>query len=40
MKLKVIIGSVVVLAFLVFGSYSFLESNVEYTNIAGAKAKM
>lgn len=39
MKPKVIIGSVVVLLFIIFGSYSFLESNVEYTNIAGAMKK-
>jgi cytochrome c-type biogenesis protein CcmE len=39
MKLKVIIAAVIVVAFLVFGSYSFLESNVEYTDIAGARAK-
>lgn len=39
MKLKIIIASVIVVAFVVFGSYSFLESNVEYTNIAGARAK-
>jgi cytochrome c-type biogenesis protein CcmE len=40
MKLKVVIASVVVVGFIVFGSYSFLESNVEYTNIDGARAKM
>ncbi len=39
MKLKIIIASVIVVAFVVFGSYSFLESNVEYTNVAGARAK-
>ena len=39
MKLKVIIASVIVVAFVIFGSYSFLESNVEYTNVAGARAK-
>lgn len=36
MKPKVIIASVIVVAFIIFGSYSFLESNVEYTDIAGA----
>ncbi len=39
MKLKIILASVIVVAFVIFGSYSFLESNVEYTNIAGARAK-
>lgn len=39
MKPKVIIGSVIVILFIVFGSYSFLESNVEYTDVAGAMAK-
>lgn len=39
MKLKIIIASVIVVAFVIFGSYSFLESNVEYTNVAGARAK-
>lgn len=36
MKPKVLIGIVVVLVFIVFGSYSFLQSNVEYTDVAGA----
>jgi cytochrome c-type biogenesis protein CcmE len=31
-----IIAAVVVVAFVIFGSYSFLESNVEYTDVAGA----
>ena len=39
MKPKVIIGSLVVILFIIFGSYSFLESNVEYTDVAGAMAK-
>ena len=39
MKPKVIIGSLIVLLFVIFGSYSFLESNVEYTDIAGAMKK-
>jgi cytochrome c-type biogenesis protein CcmE len=39
MKLKVIIAAVIVVAFVIFGSYSFLESNVEYTDVAGARAK-
>lgn len=36
MKPKVIVASVIVVAFIIFGSYSFLESNVEYADIAGA----
>lgn len=36
MNLKIIIGSAVVILFIIFGSYSFLESNVEYTDVAGA----
>ncbi len=39
MKPKIIIGSVIVILFIIFGSYSFLESNVEYTDIAGAMKK-
>ena len=39
MKPKVIVGAVIVVAFIIFGSYSFLESNVEYTNISGAMSK-
>jgi len=39
MKVKVIVAAVIVIAFIVFGSYSFLESNVEYTDIDGAIAK-
>jgi cytochrome c-type biogenesis protein CcmE len=36
MKPKVIVAAVIVVAFIIFGSYSFLESNVEYTDVAGA----
>ena len=36
MKLKTAIGAVIVVVFIIFGSYSFLESNVEYTNVSGA----
>ena len=39
MKAKLIIGGVIVVLFIIFGSYSFLESNVEYTDIAGAMQK-
>jgi cytochrome c-type biogenesis protein CcmE len=36
---KMIVGGIVIVVFLVFGAYSFLDSNVEYTDIAGAMAK-
>jgi cytochrome c-type biogenesis protein CcmE len=36
MNVKTIIAAVLVIAFIIFGSYSFLESNVEYTDVAGA----
>jgi cytochrome c-type biogenesis protein CcmE len=39
MKLKVIVASVIVIGFVVFGSYSFMESNLEYTDVTGAMAK-
>jgi cytochrome c-type biogenesis protein CcmE len=39
MSVKTMVGGVVVIAFLVFGAYSFLDSNVEYTNIEGAMKK-
>jgi len=39
MKPKILIGGAIVVLFIVFGSYSFLESNVEYTDISGAMAK-
>jgi cytochrome c-type biogenesis protein CcmE len=39
MRPKVIIASLVVIVFIIFGSYSFLQSNVEYTDVAGAMAK-
>jgi cytochrome c-type biogenesis protein CcmE len=39
MKLKVIIASVVIILFIIFGSVSFLQSNVEYTDVTGAMQK-
>ncbi|MBP1658372.1 MAG: ccmE [Bacteroidetes bacterium] len=39
MNVKIVVGSIIVLLFLGFGAYSFLDSNVEYTDIAGAMAK-
>jgi cytochrome c-type biogenesis protein CcmE len=38
-KPKILIAGAVVLVFIIFGSYSFMESNVEYTDIAGAMQK-
>ncbi|HTX18350.1 MAG TPA: cytochrome c maturation protein CcmE [Bacteroidota bacterium] len=37
MRVKIIVASVVVAAFLVFGAVSFLDSNVEYTDFAKAE---
>ena len=39
MKLKVIIASVVIILFIIYGSVSFLQSNVEYTDVTGAMQK-
>ncbi|HUI11685.1 MAG TPA: cytochrome c maturation protein CcmE [Bacteroidota bacterium] len=39
MKPRIIIGAIVVVGFIIFGSYSFMQSNVEYTDVAGAIAK-
>ena len=36
MKLKVVVASVVIVLFIIFGSVSFLQSNVEYTDVSGA----
>jgi cytochrome c-type biogenesis protein CcmE len=36
MSFKTILAAVIVVAFIIFGSYSFLESNVEYVDVAGA----
>jgi cytochrome c-type biogenesis protein CcmE len=36
MKAKIVISAVIVIGFSLFGFFSFIESNVEYTNIAGA----
>jgi cytochrome c-type biogenesis protein CcmE len=37
MKVKLIVGAVVIVAALVFGATTFMESNVEYTNFARAE---
>jgi cytochrome c-type biogenesis protein CcmE len=39
MKPKIVIGSVIVAIFIMFGAYSFMDSNVEYTDISGAMKK-
>lgn len=37
MKVKIIVAAVVIVAFLVFGAVSFMDSNVEYTDFAKAE---
>lgn len=37
MKLKIVIGSVLIAGFIIFGAYSFMESNVKYVTIEEAK---
>lgn len=37
MKIKIIVAAVVIVAFLVFGAVSFMDSNVEYTDFAKAE---
>ncbi|HEX9656763.1 MAG TPA: cytochrome c maturation protein CcmE [Bacteroidota bacterium] len=36
MNPKIIISAIIVVAFIIFGSYSFMDSKLEYTDIAGA----
>ena len=36
MKLKAILGGLVIVVFVIFGSYSFFETNLEYTDVSGA----
>jgi len=38
-KAKTIIAGLIVVVFIIFGSYSFMKSNVEYTDVAGAMQK-
>jgi cytochrome c-type biogenesis protein CcmE len=37
MRLKLVIGAIVIVVFVIFGAYSFLQSNVEYTDFNHAK---
>ncbi len=37
MKAKIIVAAVVIVAFIIFGAVSFLDSNVEYTDFAKAE---
>ncbi|MEN3038364.1 MAG: cytochrome c maturation protein CcmE [Candidatus Kryptonium sp.] len=37
MKLKIVIGSILIIGFIIFGAYSFIESNVKYATIEEAK---
>lgn len=39
MNTKTIVGGIIIVVFLLFGAYSFLDSNVEYTDVAGAMKK-
>jgi len=36
MNLKVVVGAVIIVVFIIFGSLSFFESNLEYTDVDGA----
>ena len=36
MNLKTILGVVIIICFIIFGSYSFFETNIEYTDVSGA----
>jgi cytochrome c-type biogenesis protein CcmE len=37
MNVKVIVAGVIIIFFIIFGTYSFLESNVEYTDFQTAR---
>lgn len=37
MKVKIVVAAVVIVAFIVFGAVSFMDSNVEYTDFAKAE---
>jgi cytochrome c-type biogenesis protein CcmE len=37
MKVKIIVAAVVIVAFIIFGAVSFMDSNVEYTDFAKAE---
>ena len=37
MRLRVIIGITIIVVFIIFGAYSFIETNVKYANISEAK---
>ena len=39
MKVKVIIASVLIAGFVIFGATSFMQNNLEYTDVSGAMAK-
>jgi cytochrome c-type biogenesis protein CcmE len=39
MNAKVLIAGAIVVVFIIFGSVSFLQSNVEYTDVSGAMTK-
>jgi cytochrome c-type biogenesis protein CcmE len=39
MKVKMILATLVIVGFVIFGATSFMQNNLEYTNVSGAKAK-
>jgi cytochrome c-type biogenesis protein CcmE len=36
MNLKVVLGAIIIVVFVIFGAMSFFESNLEYTDVSGA----
>ncbi len=36
MNIKMILGTSIIVVFIVFGTYSFIDSNIEYTDVMGA----
>jgi len=36
MNVKTILGAIIIIFFIIFGSYSFFETNIEYTDVSGA----
>lgn len=36
MNTKMVVGGIIIVVFIIFGAYSFLESTVEYTDLQGA----
>ena len=36
MNVKTVLGAIIIVFFIIFGSYSFFETNIEYTDVSGA----